>query len=316
MLQKPALRIPAYVINSIDIMCKGKMFLLFFSQVFIWLYAPASLRAQTFTANDTMYQITLSGNQRFPSLSTDGRIVFQSDKDGSENIYLYNPATDSIVALTADTNNEQHPVWVPGKEAVVYDAGHGKESRLFYLDLKTGKTHLLLHRKIACREASFTPSRHLIVFSGFDDRTQQWQIFTYDFVYDNLNRLTNENGKCNFPVFSPDGKTIAYTLRTEDNRIKMKIINWYGEERKTMASGVLGSVSWTPDSWRLLFISKNRNQFVVSSIRNDGTHETELFSSLHPLCCPTLSANGKTLILSMKSNNRFHIVTFTEKKSE
>ena len=103
----------------------------------------------------------LSGNQYFLSMSTDGRIVFQSDKNGDENIYLFNPAADSVVALIADTVSEQHPIWVSGKDAVVYDAGHGKESRFFYLDLKTGKSCLLLRRQIACRQAAFTPSRHL-----------------------------------------------------------------------------------------------------------------------------------------------------------
>jgi len=138
-----------------------KTLLPLFVLTFIWFYTPTSLWAQAFAANDTLHQIILSGNQRFPSISTDNRIVFQSDKNGDENIYLFNPAVGSITALTADTLNEQHPVWVSGKNAVVYDAGHGKESRFFYLDLKTGKSCLLLRREIACREASFTPSRHL-----------------------------------------------------------------------------------------------------------------------------------------------------------
>jgi Tol biopolymer transport system component len=293
----------------------GKPFFLFYLLAFILILPSENLRAQADAINDNKLQL-FPGNQYFPSWSADGRIVFQSDKNGYENIYLFDPAADSIAALTADTINEQHPVWVPGKEAVVYDAGYGKESRLFYLDLKTGKTRLLLRRKIACREASFTPLRHLVVFSGFDDRTQHWQIFSYDFIYDNLNRLTSENGNCSFPVFSPDGKTIAYIVRTGGNPTKLKTINWYGEEMKAIASNVRGRACWTPDSWRLLYISKVGNHYVISSIRNDGTHKVELLSSLHPLCCPTLSANGKRLIFSMKSNNRFHIVTLLGKNPE
>jgi len=290
-------------------MCKGKIFLLFFSQVFIWLYAPASLRAQAFTVNDTMYQITLSGNQRFPSFSTDGRIVFQSDK----NIYLYNPATDSIVVLPADTNNAQHPVWVPGKEAVVYDAGHGKESRLIYLNLRTGKTHLLLHREIACREASFTPSRHLVVFSGFDDRTQHWQIYSYDFIYDNLNRLTNEKGNCSFPVFSSDGKSIAFTVREDNGKLFLKTMNWYGDSIKSLAGGVTGRASWTPDNWRILYITKNGIEYILFGIRADGTGKEKILSVPYPICCPAFSKSGKQLLLSEKKSEQFQIVTVREK---
>jgi len=284
-------------------------FFFFYLLAFILILPSANLRAQTVAINDNTPQL-FSGNQFFPSWSANGRIVFQSDKKGNKDIYLFNPVTDSTVAITAGPGEEQHPVWIPDKEAVVYDTGIGKNSRLFQLDIKTGKLHLLLRRKIACREASFTPSRHLVVFSGFDDRTQHWQIFSYDFVYDNLNRLTSENGNCSFPVFSPDGKIIAYTLRTDDGRTKLKTINWYGEEMKDITSNVQGRACWTPDSWRLLYISKVGNRYIISSIRNDGTHKTELFSSRHPLCCPALSANGKKLIFSMKSNNRFRIMTF------
>ena len=37
-----------------------------------------------------------------------------------------------------------------------------------------GKEHRLIPRKMVSREASFTPSRHLVVFSEFDDRNQNW----------------------------------------------------------------------------------------------------------------------------------------------
>lgn len=276
---------------------------------FLLMIFPISVFSQQPFPINHIQELTIHSNARFPTLSADGRIVIQSNNNGIENIYLFNPVTDSTVALTADRDNEQHPVWIPGKEAIVYDKGHGGHSRLFYLNLKTGKSKPLLRRDIACREASFTPSHHLVAFSGFDDRTQHWQIYSYDFVYDNLNRLTTENGNCSFPVFSPDGKTIAFTLHGRDNRMKLKIINWYGGEMKTIAYDVQGKVFWTPKGWRILFVSIKGNQFVISSIRNDGTHQKELFSSKHPLCCPTLSPNGKELIFPMKKVDIYKIFT-------
>ena len=293
-----------------------KIFFRVYLMVFGLMLSSGILWAQAVPLKNSTYKIILPGNQHFPSIAQDGRIVFQSDQNGNKNIYLFNPITDSTVQITSDSVDEQHPVWLPHKNAIVFDAGKGKNARLFYLNLKIGEKRLLLQREIACREASFTPSRHLVVFSGFDDRTQHWQIFSYDFVYDNLNRLTHENGNCSFPVFSPDGKIIAYTLHINDGRTKLKTINWYGEEMKTIASNLQGRVCWTPDSWRLLYISKAGNRYVISSIRNDGTHKTELFTSPYPLCCPALSANGKKLIFPIRNNNRFHIMTFIGKETE
>lgn len=290
-------------------MNKGKRRIFFFIFSFTLLFSPVSLLSQQLLQANRLQQVILSGNQMFPSWSGDGEMVFQSGKKGRQNIFLYNPAKDTVVALTTDSSNEQHPVWVPGKEAVVYDADRSNGFRLYYLNLKTGKERSLIPRKIASREASFTPSRHLVVFSGFDDRSQKWQIFSYDFVYDNLNRLTNENGDCSFPVFSPDGKKIAYLVRNDDGRTKLKIINWYGELLKTVKEDVRGRISWSVDGWRILFVSGKGKTFSILSIRNDGSHEEKIFTSPHPLCCPAVEPFDKKLTFSMKDEKSFHIFT-------
>ncbi len=291
-------------------MSKGKRRVSFFILGFTLLFSPASLFSQQLLQANRLQQLILSGNQMFPSWSEDGRMVFQSGEKGRQNIFLYNPAKDTVVALTTDLSDEQHPVWVPGKEAIVYDADRGNGFRLYYLNLKTGKERSLIPRKIACREASFTPSRHLVVFSGFDDRSQKWQIFSYDFVFDNLNRLTSEKGNCSFPVFSPDGKKIAYLVSNDDDRPKLKIINWYGELLKTVIENVRGRVCWSTDGWRILFVSVRGKTFSISSMRNDGSHEEEIFTSQLPLRCPAIQPSDKKLTFSMKNDKSFHIFTF------
>ncbi len=292
---------------------RSKLFFHFYLMIFSLLLSSGNLGAQVSSLKSSAFKIVLSGNQQFASMSVDGRIVFQSDYGGNENIYLYSPVTDSTIQITSGSVDEQHPVWLPHKNTIVFDVGSGNNVRLYYFNLKTGKKKQVIQRDIACREASFTPSRHLVVFSGFDDRTQRWQIFTYDFVYDNLNRLTSENGNCNFPVFSPDGKTIAYLVRTGEGS-KLKTISWYGKQMNVIASRVQGKVCWTPDNWRLLYISKTGKYFVIFSIRNDGTHKEVLFSSQHPFCCPTLSSDGRKLVLSMKKNNKFQLITLIKKE--
>ncbi len=291
-------------------MSKGKRRIFFFVLGFTLLFSPASLLSQRLLQANRLQQLILSGSQMFPSWSENGRMVFQSGEKGRQNIFLYNPAKDTVVALTTDLSDEQHPVWVPGKEAIVYDADRSNGFRLYYLNLKTGKEYSLIPREIACREASFTPSRHLVVFSGFDDRSQKWQIFSYDSVYGNLNRLTSENGDCSFPVFSPDGKKIAYLVRSDDNQTKLKIINWYGELLETVKENVRGRISWSSDGWRILFVSVKGKTFSILSMRNDGSHEEEIFTSQHPLCCPAIQPFDKNLTFSMKNDNNFHIVTF------
>ena len=274
-----------------------------------------NIMAQTLVPDSDIILSCFPGSQRFPALANE-EILFQSDKNGNEDLYLFSPDADTIIVLSDCPTDEQHPVWVPGKNAIVFDTGFNKNSRLVYFDLKTGKEKKLLQRNIACREASFTPSRHLVVFSGFDDRTQCWQIFSYDFVYDNLNRLTAEKGNCRFPVFSPNGKNIVYTVQEDNGKQYLKTMNWYGRNVKILAKDVSGRACWTPDNWRILFVIRSGSGYLLKSVRADGSETKEMLSTPHPICCPALSINGKKLLLSVKKSDKFQIITFREKTNQ
>ncbi len=214
---------------------------------------------------------------------------------------FFYPATDSVVRLPIHHSSPQHPVWVPGKKALVYDVGHQLDSRLQYFDIQTKRQKSLIPYKVVSREASFTPSRHLVIFSGYDDRTGYWQIYSYDFIYGNINRLTTEKGNCRFPVFSPDGKKIAYIVHAENGRQYLKCMNWYGETVDTLSENVFGKVCWTPDSYRILYVSQQGIRFVFMSVTGDNTYKREIFSSSVPIKNPALSADGKILYLVKKN---------------
>ena len=256
-----------------------------------------------------IHQQVFPANPMYPAWSKQGQLAFQSAEKGKEHIFIYDHGKNAIIPLPTGNTSSFHPVWVPGRNAIVYDTGTGKNSRLFYMDLKTMRKKLLIPRPIACREASFTPSRHLVAFSGFDDRTQRWQIFTYDFIYDNLNRLTNQNGDCSFPVFSPDGKRIAYLFRGNDHRNTLKIVNWYGDTPETITDNILGKVSWSPNGWNILFVTLKNGFFSLSSIQYDGTQEREIYHSSQPLCCPVVNPVSHQITFDKKTKNGFHLET-------
>ncbi len=270
-----------------------------------WFLSLYSLQAQIPADKSPLQNEKQDGNQYFPGSAPHG-ILFQMEQDENTAIFLLQPQTGTRIALTPFAEKARHPVWVPGKNAIVFDAGSGHQSRLFFWSLKTGKKKRLIPRKIPSREASFTPSRHLVVFSGFDDRTQHWQIFSYDFVYDNLNRLTNEQGNCSFPVFSPNGKHIIYTVKHDNGISWLKIMNWYGEEQKLLYKGVRGKACWTPDNWRILFTVFGNSGYGLYSVRQDGSGILKIARFSAAACCPVVLQNGE-IWLSVKRGSRFSI---------
>ncbi len=247
--------------------------------------------------------------QLFPALRNDS-VLFQSGTGNHSRILLFLKKENRVVAPDSFSFYGHHPVWVPGKNKMVCDTGAGLSARLILYDFKTKKKSRLINRHLPGKEASFTPSRHLVAFSGFDDRTRHWQVYTYDFVYDNLNRLTAEKGNCRFPVFSPDGKTLVYTVYSDSGKTFLKRINWYGAEPKVMATGVKGKACWTPDNWRVVFIVPGNHGDNLFSVQEDGAGLRLVKSFSSPVCCPAITQDGKTLWLSVKGKKQYRLQRF------
>ncbi|MBN2638614.1 MAG: PD40 domain-containing protein [Bacteroidales bacterium] len=237
-----------------------------------------------------------SGNQDFPSWSNNGRyLVFQSDKFGNQDIFMLDAQKDSVIRLTYNISDEEHPVWVPGKDAIVYDAKRDRKYHLYYLDLKTRKERLLFKRNIQAKEASFSPTRQLVVFSGLIPIEDNWGIFSYDFIYNNLNTLIrSQDGDAVFPVVSPTGKVLVYQLNNQMNKQVWFTSNWYGDQNKQIANGK-GRPVWAPDAWRLYYTGRIGDQWLIFSVRQDGKDVLSVQSFSYPVKNPSVSPDGKKI---------------------
>jgi len=272
--------------------------------IFLFVILFFQLKIAAADGFDDSLHLKLPGNQLYASWSSDGRqLVYQSDANGNWDIYLYSLETQKVSALTHSPVDEQHPIWVPGKNAIVFERGKGRHVHLVVFRLSDGVEKRLINRSIAGKEASFTPSRHLVAFSGWDDITESWQLFTYDFVYDNLNQLTHEDGNIGFPVFDSKGKTIAFLISRDGQKPMLAMCNWYGEKLVRMANLSPGKVSWTPSGWRFYGIDHpGMGRRSVCSWRKDGSAKNVLYVGRKGLCCPALSPDGLWWVISKEND--------------
>ena len=253
--------------------------------------------------------LKIPGDQLYASWSPDGKqMLYQSNARGNWDIFLFSLKTGKSQPLTNDLADEQHPVWVPGKDAVVFERGKGRTTYLYLLQLRSHNEKRLIPRAISCREASFTPSRHLVAFSGWDAISESWQLFTYDFIYDNLNQLTHEDGDVFFPVFDPQGKVIHYLLNGSTGRAVLHAVNWYGQSKIIKRGITPGRIGWMLNGWRFYGICHETGQvYRICSWFRDGTKPRVLKISRKTICYPVLSPDGKQITYSKETENGFDI---------
>ena len=173
-----------------------------------------------------------------------------------------------------------------------------------------GKFHFLPH---------FSPDGSKIIYTkyahgGYGDPNAQPDVFVYDLVTAQETQLTH-TGNAVQPVWSPDGRRIAYLTYTNSS---LWIMQADGSQPMVLGqpSGALddltwGDLAWSSDDWMLFSVAQNtQNCFKVrlDKIRPNGTARTQVTDG-GPNCTPPgkeqsgdadpgFSADGKTIYSS------------------
>lgn len=251
-----------------------------------------------------------------PNWSPDGNsLVFSAFTDGKWSLFIYKIDKDTLIELRQTDYNMRKPVWHSNGNAIVCDKIGVGYHKLVLFDLRTTETSELLNREIKSSSASFSENPNLICFLGFDEVRETWQVYTYDFVYDNLNQLTNHKTSCLQPCFSPDGKHILYQQVSEIRDTSLIMLNWYGNVELKFDSIDSFSPSWHKNSWRFYFIGKDRlGEREVFSLRKDGKSLMQITDNYIQEKDFVLSPNGKNaaLIVDEKNTKRLLIIEISE----
>ena len=266
--------------------------------------------AQPFTIDSTCQTISSPGDDLFPKWSENGnQLLFQSNQNGNWDIFLYDFSKDTLLQITHDQTNEQHPEWFPKENKIVFDSDREGLHYLYKMDLETEITNFLFKRNIECRQASFPPTKRMVYFSGFYRKTERWAIYSYDFVSDNLNHLTNLNGNCSMPIVSPNGKQILFSRTIKAFPFEqLSILNWYGNLEVELVSLWATDPAWSPSGLKIYFVSgEEEMQGEVYSVWKDGSHLERLTNDQLKVRTPAISPDGKKMALSVLRENEYDI---------
>jgi tricorn protease len=221
--------------------------------------------------NNKIEQITdWEGTDSSPMWFED-KIYFNSDRDHTLNIFSYDLNTKKTKKIT---NHSDYDVKWPslGPGAIVYENG----GYLYVLNLDTGDTRkisvevpgdLILTRpsyeKVSdlIHSASLSPAGKRAVFSARGD------IFTVPAEKGNARNITQTQGvrEAN-PVWSPDGKWIAYLSdKTGEYEIYIRPQDGTGEEQRITRDGdcYRFDPKWSADSKKILYTDKKMRLFYV-----------------------------------------------------
>ncbi len=124
-------------------------------------------------------------------------------------------------------------------------------------------------------------------------------------------RITTNAAADNGPVYSPDGKHLAWRAQArpgyESDRWRLMVM-----ERATGKLSIptesldrsIGAIAWTPDSTRIVFSMEDRGRNVFQMIPATGGGARTIVSGSSHLDDPQFTPDGKTLIYASQSGSR------------
>ncbi|MBI4260081.1 MAG: PD40 domain-containing protein [Actinobacteria bacterium] len=116
-------------------------------------------------------QLTTSpGHEWSPAWSPDGsRIAFTSDRDGTTDVWLLDPATGAEEKIVAGDTHDEQPAWSPDGSRIAFTSDRELERwQVFIYDVATGQVSQLIRTDSQDRYPTWSPDgRHILVSVGY-----------------------------------------------------------------------------------------------------------------------------------------------------
>ncbi|MGK2864174.1 MAG: hypothetical protein ACSLE0_19745, partial [Chitinophagaceae bacterium] len=256
----------------------------------------------------------------YPMLSKEGRLVFQSNRTGSWEIFTSNEDGSNIKQLTHNDVEDLIPCWSPDGTKIVFASGMDNTSDIFIMNGDGTERKQLTTTFGDDSHPHFSADGNFIIFNSARsspdlnaDWSKQWhEIFIMNSDGSKQRQITSFKGVSTFPDLSPDGKQIVFRRVTGEAGF-----NWDLSTSKRNSeiflmdidAGNLTNISnnasfdgwprWSPDGKQIVFASNrsgpaNTGQLFMYDKENKKTTQISFGAAGHVQ--PSFSPDGKKIV--------------------
>ena len=249
------------------------------------------------------------GSQSQPSFSPDGNeIAFVWNEDGeASNIYVKLLNSETPLQITSGDGRDQSPTWSPdGTQIAFIRYGSGKQT-VSMVPALGGAVRILyqLHRTIDwdAPGISWSPEGNWLIFpdaQSADDPSAIYALSLKSLQTKILTLPPNSSDGDYCPIYSPDGKHIAFVRGTDAAVRNLFMINADGTGLRalTVHSHTIAGIAWTPDSSNLVVSSDLGGSLSLWRVPISGGTPERLTVGGDNATSPAVSLRGDRLAFS------------------
>ncbi len=208
-----------------------------------------------------------------------GNIVFESDRDGNDEIYIMKADASGQTRLTSDPDIDQQPDLSTDGTRIVFASSRdisGNALDIFVMNSNgSGQTNLTNGAGSNNAAPAWSPDGSKIAFSRVSGGNRD--IYVMDADGSNVARLTTDAATDDLPAWSPDGTKITFTS-DRDGDLEVFVMNADGTNvlQLTTSPGVDGRPDWSPDGTKIAFTSDRSGNLDVWVMDANGSNQVNL----------------------------------------
>jgi Tol biopolymer transport system component len=191
-----------------------------------------------------------------PEIAFPGRIVFQSDMEGSNEIYLM--TSEKIVRLTHNTWSDEYPLFSPDGSKIAFSANPRGRYEIFIMNADGSGIHPLVETPEDQIEEAWLADGNGMAFTKKIRRRlgKFYSLWTYRFRSEKPEKLAPAfTGSAGLPAFSPSAPLVAFTGK--------RSIGWdvfvcdlkTGGVKPLTDKGKACRARFSPDGKRIVYVS-------------------------------------------------------------
>lgn len=220
--------------------------------------------------------LPMPAHAAFPGLN--GRIVFQSDRDGDNEIYTVAQNGSGLMKLTDNNANDRQTIWSPDGAKILFTSDRDGDNDVFVMNADGSNQINLTDHAANDQQASWSPDGSKIAYST--DRDGNREIWVMDTDGSNPQAVTTTaSGSNGNPSWSPDGTQLVYNTNSAPSTAQdIFTININGTNRinLTNLAGNQTSPNWFPGSSRIIYEDVADGDDELWIMDSDGNNKVKL----------------------------------------
>lgn len=246
------------------------------------------------------------------------RILFYSDRDGNDEIYVMTANGANVARLTNNPARDTRSVWSPDRKTIAFVSDRIGTST-YGTNIVNGNTAIHLMNPDGSNPRAIGPHPFYddqpvwsadgkkIAFNS--DWTEEQQIYVMNSDGTSLTQLTFDSGVPNRPTWSPDGTKIATPVLMGGN-YEICVMNADGSNRIQLTNTTANDElpAWSPDGKKIAFNSNITNNHEIYIMDADGSNLKNISNcSTAADMSPTWSPDGKKIAFQSNRDGNYEI---------